>query len=208
MQAASVVEAEDREPVTDNPYAAPSADAVDDERGAPIDGEYSDYYVVAPQKFYLLSLFTVGMYTLYWFFAQFRAQKRAGMKTNPVFAALFNVFTAYRLFKRLDRTARREGLSNVPRAVNQAAPYIVLTLIGQSLRVVSEHDRVLSGIAFLAFALTALPLGRVQTLVNRLAGDPEGRSNARLSPLNVLAIAVGGIVWVLAFIGLALAPTR
>ena len=189
-----------------NPYAAPTLDIEDHEPSAAGAAERSEYYVVALQKFYFLSALTIGFYNLYWFYAQFRGQKLSGMKTNPALSAIFSLFTAHRLFKRLDRAAMRAGVTSSPRAIKQAGPYVALTILGQVLRVIGEHSQALVAFSLLAFVATALPLGSVQKLVNRMAGDPKGRSNAKLSPLNIVAIAIAATFWLFVIVGLTIAP--
>lgn len=190
-----------------NPYAAPGADFEEHEQPS-LSDERTELYVVAMQKFYLLSVFTIGFYTLYWFYAQFRAQKRLGMKVNPALSALFSLFTAHGLFRRIDREATRAGLSSSRRALSQAWPYIALVVLGQLIRIVGEHSPSLTVLSLLVFAVSALPLGQVQKRVNQIADDVGGRSNAKLGPLNLACIALGAIVWLFVFIGFLARPSR
>ncbi len=192
-------------PAEGNPYAAPAADAIEEEtRSAGVDDARADFYVVSLSKFYILSTSTFGFYTLYWFFAQFRAQRRSGMRTSPAWAAIFSIFTVHRLFRRFDRAARDAGLPSSPRAINYAAPYIVLALASQLVRIFGEHN-VLANVGSMAlFVISNVPLARAQVIVNRIAGDELGESNARLSAANIVTVALGAIVWLLVVAGFAL----
>ncbi len=192
-------------PAQGNPYAAPESDAADEDAlAASTDDAAADFYVVSLSKFYVLSISTLGFYTLYWFFAQFRAQRRSGMRTNPALAAIFSIFTVHRLFRRFDLMAREAGLPRSPRAINYAAPFIVLALAGQVLRIFGEHSLLANVGSLLLFAVSNIPLARAQAIANRIAGDKRGNSNARFSAANIVSVALGAIVWLFVFIGLAL----
>lgn len=183
-----------------NAYAPPASDALEDERDQPSDAS-SDYYVVAPSKFYLLALSTYGLYLFYWFYAHFRAQQRSGMRTTPLLAALFNVFTVHRLFRRFDVHAREAGISRAYRASAYSGPYLVLVVAGRLVTIVMPTGiGHLIGMA-LFFAAVA-PLGRAQLVANRLAGDEHGSSNARFSAGNLVAIGLGIAFWMLVIVGL------
>jgi len=191
-----------------NPYAAPADDAHDRERqarGPNSELAFAEFYIVSQRKFLLLACTTFSLYTVYWFFAQFRRQRRHGMKTSPFFAALFSLFTAYRLFKRVDHQAQIAGLPHTPRATSQTAPYICLVLLGNVL--LRFDNPALKGAGFAAITLSTLPLSRVQNIANRVAGDPEGDYNSKLTALNIAAISLGGILWLLILIGLFALPT-
>src|SRR6187549_1148661 len=111
-----------------NPYAAPIADEIDDDARGMVGPEPAPFYVVSMLKFYLLACSTFGLYKLYWFYAQFRAQRGNASKSNAALAAFFSVFTAHGLFRSIDLAAAAAGLPSSPRARNQTAPYIVMTL--------------------------------------------------------------------------------
>lgn len=196
-------------PQTRNPYAAPIADATDDHVVVGGTGDaLAEFYVVSKLKLYLLASFTFGFYTLYWFYAQFRQQRRMGGSVSPVLSAIFSVFTAHGLFKRVDRAARRAGLPHPPLATNQTVPYIALCIMPQLLRFLGKDDSTRSAISLGLYLLATVPLANVQGIINRIADDPQGNQNSRFSALNVVSIAVGALVWVLVIIGLFVLKSR
>jgi hypothetical protein len=184
-----------------NPYAPPAADHIDRDLQSGASYAPAQFYVVSMPKFYLLACTTFGLYKSYWFYAQFRAQQRSG---DAMLAAFFSFFTAHGLFRQIDGLARAAGLPSSPRATNQTAPYIVLTLLIGIVRGLSKHSLALSVVALGISALSAVPLARVQGIVNRTAGDARGAQNSKFSALNVVSVSVGVLIMALGFVRQAL----
>ena len=194
---------------TVNPYAPPASDTFESHQGDGLGtrGVTGGYYVVAPIKFYLLATTTYGVYILYWFYAHFREQSRSGGRLGPALSALFNIFTVHRLFRSFDQSARYAELPRKLRAGVYSAPYAVLILGSRLMRWLMPGT-LGHVIAFGLLLACSVPLGRAQLVANRLAGDEHGRSNARLSAGNVITIALGILVTVLAIYGFAAEAPR
>jgi len=186
-----------------NPYAAPIADDIDDPARGLVRREPAPCYVVSLLKFYLLACSTLGLYKLYWFYAQFRAQRGNASKGNAALAAFFSIFTAHGLFRSIDLAAAAAGLPSSPRARNQTAPYIVLTLLLGVVRALSKQSLTLGVAALGVSVLAAAPLARVQGIINRSAGDPRGSQNSTFNALNIFSIAIGALLTLLALVGQA-----
>ena len=52
--------------------------------------------------------------------------------------------------------------------------------------------------------LSAMPLARVQGIVNRTARDPQGHQNSKFSALNIVTIALGVALSLAGLVGIAL----
>lgn len=186
----------------DNPYATPTADLV----ATPADTENPTFYVVGTMKFLLLYVATLGMYSIYWFYrnwSHYKAETRADVW--PVPRAIFSVFFIHSLFRTVDERLRAQGKDFPWNPGAHATLLVVLMIVSNVLdRIAGKIESV--GALDVASLVLLLPIAfvmlRAQGAINMACGDPEGAGNSRLSGLNILWIAVGGVFWVFVFIGL------
>jgi hypothetical protein len=188
----------------ENPYAPPAGDGIDDHAPGNAGEARAEVYVVSLTKFYLLASTTFGLYKLYWFYAQFRDRRRDGVKFYAALAAFFSVFTAHSLFRSVDLEAQAAGLPASPRATNQTVPYIVLAILVGVVRTWGKQSLALSAAGLGVSVLSAIPLARVQGIVNRTARDPQGHQNSKFSALNIVTIALGVALSLAGLVGIAL----
>lgn len=93
-----------------NPYAPPTA-AVED---IPEAIEKPPYFAVTTFKFIVLSLCTLGLYEMYWFYQNWhRIKERDGSAIMPAMRSIFSVFFCYQCFDRIrdDTSAHVQGLT-------------------------------------------------------------------------------------------------
>jgi hypothetical protein len=178
-----------------NPYAPPLAqvETPRDEAGDP------SFFAVAPWKLLLMCVVTLGLYQVYWFYANWRLVKRrerSGIWPAP--RAIFGVFFCYSLFGRMRRFGEEQA---VPEAASFAAgPLAGLWIVGTlTFRLPDAW-----GLIGIVTWFTLLP---VQALVARINARvaPGADRNARLSWLNWISVVLGVLFLVLVLIGL-LAP--
>jgi len=154
----------------------------------------------------ILQLVTLDTYQLYWFYKQWRAQRRAlGIDIIPWARALFSVFFVGRLFKAIDRQARDEDYRPTWNPGVQAGIYIAV-VIGSNL-VGPFASRSLPGLfAVTVIRLTTvLPLIAAQKVANVASDDVDGRSNAGFDAGSVLVVLFCWAFWGLRFFLAALA---
>lgn len=186
-----------------NVYAPPAAPAP--AFGLPASGE-PPFYVVSPAKFVVLSLGTVGFYEIYWFYKNWKRYKLfSGDDVWPVPRAIFAIFFTHSLFRKVDEKLRREGRAYPWSPETCATGYVLLAIAGRVL------DRLASkfvGSPLTDFAsLGALGLGIVvllqaQRAINAAAGDPEGAGNSSFGAGNIVALALGLLIWALILFGI------
>jgi hypothetical protein len=183
-----------------NPYAAPehlgSAEAV---------GTGSRFYVVAPRKFLILFLGTLGLYLLYWMYAQWASYRRATKGSEwPVARAIFAVFFVHALFAEIDLALRRSG-SKLAWSPGMSATWAVVLMIVSTVcdrlaaRSIGSPATDLLGLAVMF--VVPFPLLAAQRAANAACGDPEGASNAGMTAANVAWLVFGAILWVLTVLG-------
>lgn len=150
-------------------------------------------YAVAIPKLIVMSFGTLGLYPIYWFYWQWKAeQKRTGEELSPFWRTFFGVLWGFSLFRRLKALAELHGESVWWSSTWLAAAYLVLCLAS---RLPDPYWL----IAFLGF-VALLP---VQASVNRLNARvaPELPRNSTYSGWQVAMLVVGTIILILAIIG-------
>ncbi len=192
--------------MTDSVYAPPKANVEVDHT------ESSEFYVVAPKKFFLMTLTTLGFYLVYWFYRNWSAVKRhTGENIWPPMRGLFYIFFTHSLFRRVDETLQAKGKSMNWQPRSLATLVVVLTILTNVLdrmgAVVGLED------TFFAVALALVPVLAVvmmsaQRAINVASEDESGASNARLTLANWAWMAFGTLIWLGVIASLLLPPVE
>ena len=78
-------------------YAPPEANI------AVTSSDEADFYVVAPRKFYLLSVLTLNLYFVYWFYRSWQLIKQRNDESMlPAMRGVFFIFFTHSLFTDID----------------------------------------------------------------------------------------------------------
>lgn len=168
---------------------AASAAAATESAGLP----GTPWFAVSTAKLLTMSLCTLGLYQVYWFYQHWRRVKlREHSDIMPVWRALFAPLFAYYLFQRMDQQRKTEGLQGSLDIGPLAAAYFLL----------SATWRLPDPWALLS-TLAIVPLLPAQILASRLnaLAAPEHDRNAGYSRSNLVAIVLGGLVLLMAVIG-------
>lgn len=151
-------------------------------------------------KFTLLYFATAGYYSYYWFYRCWNALE--GNSSQRFFSAgraAFAVLFVHELFARLRGLEQQRGHSHVWRPARLAWIFVGAA-IGQFLLLYWVLQLQLGCWVRLTISVVVLvvqfySLYQVQLAVNRLAGDPFGRQNQRLSLQNHIWIILGFYIW-------------
>jgi hypothetical protein len=172
-----------------NPYAAPTA-AVSDAAQA---GGQAVFFPVSLLKLSLMSLGTLGLYHIYWFYKNWKCvQQNDGENVNAPIRAFFYAFTAYPLFTRIRAHAER---AQVPARLQAGMHAVTLFLFIMASRLPDPW-----WLAGLGAFLPLLPVQSAANEINRKLA-PQADRNTRFSGWNVAAFILAGIVLVLGMIG-------
>ncbi|WP_460532939.1 hypothetical protein [Chitinimonas naiadis] len=179
-----------------NAYAPPKANLLDSGDVDLTDSTAVNrgFYVVAKRKFIIMMIGTLGAYTLYWFYKNWREHKNAtAADVWPVPRAIFAIFFVHSLFRTVDRVAGRREIKLAWDPSALATAYVVMlianwfleklgtTLFGTWIGLMFQ----LASLGFQGFLLY-----RAQVEINKACGDPEGESNRALTWANWLWIAI------------------
>lgn len=187
--------------MSDSIYAPPEADV-----SAPNDDQ-PRYYVVAPFKFVLLSMLTLTLYFVYWFYRNWR-QINADDNDDlwPVARGIFYIFFTHSLFTDVQESLKTQEREFRWQPGLLAALFIIVTIAGNVFdRIVPYEDfPVLSGfMPMIATVITTLLLLPAQKAINFASDDVGGKSNSRLTMANWGWMILGGLVWLLVLLGTA-----
>lgn len=179
------------------------------------------FFPVSEGKLITMYLLSMGFYGIYWFYKNWKLQQpMMDKKIYPVWRAIFSIFFAYSLFKRVDQKAGNLQKSQRFSPGLMATLFITTVIIGQFLEKVPSGTIGLdqltnTGIivtSLVLFVLSTYPLVKVQGTMNRLNDDILGTLNHKFSMWNYVLIALGAILWSLIILGiifesLGLVPT-
>ncbi|MFC3653044.1 hypothetical protein ACFONN_15905 [Dyella humi] len=175
----------------DNPYSPPNAELVlsaDNKSNSE-----APFFAVSPLKLAVMSIFTLGLYELYWFYKNWQCIKvREKENISPFWRAVFAYFFCYSLFSEMREWQKENGKGEMPAGL-LAFGWIIVTFM---YRLPAPFWLTSMGsVAFL------LPVQKVINDIN-LIEAPDHDPNAKIRGANWIAIVVGGLILALAFIGL------
>jgi hypothetical protein len=185
-----------------NPYRAPEA-ALVDAPALPVGAEQV-LYVVAPRKFLLLMIGTLGIYAVYWFYRNWKLLNERHQSYWPVMRAIFAIFFTHSLLREVDGILERKTPRYVWSPGMLATVYVVSVLAG---RILSRLNNVGIGgtVAGLLALATLVPmvwsLYQAQKAINVSQDDPEGSTNAALTAANWVWLVIGFALWALVALG-------
>lgn len=151
------------------------------------------FFAVSLPKLLLMSVCTVGVYELYWFYRHWaRIKAREQSAIAPFWRAVFAFFFCYSCFAKIRAHGKAIDTTRELPAVALAAGWVVTTLLWK----LPEPWWWLSSLA----VLFLLPVQAQANRVNAIAA-PRHEPNAQLSGWNWSAVLLGGSFMLLALIG-------
>lgn len=187
-------------------YAAPAADL-----GVEVvENVESSFFPTSITKLVVLSVVTMGLYSIYWFYKQWKYQARnMDKKIYPFARAIFNIFFTHSLFKRIQLASAERGIESNVSYTWMATLYVVLGVISWLLDVIDstgsiEYTNLIFAAALAIVAVSMYPIIFVQKKINQINNDPDGAMNSRFSVYNYLIIVLGILFWALVMVGLFL----
>lgn len=185
--------------MSDSIYAPPEADVT-----AP-SGDQPRYYIVAPHKFILLSILTLTLYFVYWFYKNWRLIKEDdNVNIWPPVRAFFYIFFTHSLFTDVQESFKKQERTWDWQPGLLATLFVILTIVGNIIDRFVPYDTypILSTVLPLtSTVIVTFLLLPAQKAINAVCGDDEGSSNAKLTAANWAWMVLGGIFWLLILIG-------
>ncbi len=174
-----------------NPFQPPEAEI----EMAPMEtDEEVKYFPVSNLKLVLMGLATLNFYLVYWCYKNWKYIKLTGEDIWPVPRAIFSGIMNFSLFPRIRSSAEGMGLTVGWSPTGLA----FLTLIlGMTYKLPGSFSLITYVVVF-----GFIP---IQNTINEMnVGQPESKMNRSFSGWNVLALVLGGILWLFIFAGVFL----
>jgi hypothetical protein len=163
--------------------------------------------VVAPHKFLLLMVLTLGLYSVYWFYRNWKLLNVHHKGYWPVPRAIFSIFFAHALFSEVDSLLRKRGIKHAWAPGTAATVYVISAIASRVLEKLADMPGVspmFSVIAFLTLIPIVSSLYSAQRAINAAEGDPQGLGNARITWANLIWMALGGLLLAVVLLGMFL----
>jgi hypothetical protein len=146
------------------------------------------FFAVSPTKLIVMSIFTFGLYELYWFYRNWKFLKeKKGLNISPLARTLFLIIFCYDLFNRIRSHAITKGIKTNFNPAGLTIIYIILSF-----------SYLFPDPVWIIGYLTFIPLVIVQSTINKLNKTQfESFIDNSFNPLNILGIIVGGILWII-----------
>jgi len=150
------------------------------------------FFPLAPRKLVVMSICTLGLYEIYWFYRNWKfLKKEKGLNISPFWRAWFLVLFCYSLFKNVKNYANEKGVQATFSPGGLATAFIIVTFTSR-----------LPAPIWLISIFTFIPLLTVQATINELNKDQlEKVINRNFSGWNIFGIVVGVILWALIILG-------
>lgn len=187
--------------MNENIYAAPISDlVVEDETIS------NEFYIVSLKKFGILFLSTFGTYAIYWFYKNWKMHKaKYNGSLWPVPRAIFNIFFAHSLFKKVDSSIKRDRLSFDWSPSGLATLFVIFTIVNRFIDRLSLKEMGTPWVDIISIPvlfILYIILLKVQKAINISQNDPQGNSNSDITVLNIVWILLGVVLWILFLIGI------
>lgn len=158
------------------------------------------FYLVSLSKLAILFFATQGAFALVWFFLHWQAQNTThAKKVLSAPRAIFSVFFVGDLCKRLRQEQLKQGVDYIWSPLRLSFVF-VSAYTAEFAIALGIHEQMLStGWQYLALVLNLLEfyvLYQFQLVANRVMGDPFGKANTAITPINILWIGFGLVMWI------------
>lgn len=177
-----------------NPYAPPQASLT---QPSPSKGEGPLFFPVSLNKFFWMTMTTLSIYSVYWFYMNWKTvQDRTGENMIPFLRAFFSLFFCYQLLDRVRKQDPQSPAASLPAGALAGIYFLVwiASFLPDPYWLIA-----------LPGALVLMPAQKAINQLNEQAAPGHDR-NASFSAWNWVAMAVGVLFTVLVLVGLSLDP--
>ncbi|WP_028294110.1 hypothetical protein [Oceanobacter kriegii] len=151
------------------------------------------YFAVSPLKLVVMSICTMGIYELYWFYKNWvLIKEREKLNIMPFWRAVFAYFFCYSFFKKVEASAVDASLERSLSPGLLAAGWIIVTLLWK-----------LPAPFWLITYFAVIFLLPVQALVDNIneVNSPGHAKNSKFTGWNIFGVVVGGLFFLLILLG-------
>lgn len=174
------------------------------------------FYVVSIRKLIYMSLLTMGLYLVYWFYQNWTIYRDAtGDRVTPLLRSIIPVLFIFPLLRRIDRSLQHSGNQYAwsPTLLGVSMWLIPTIFLASGLMAPAPtgylpldahlHLRYLIE-TVLQLLATLWVICQIQKAINALELDPLGASNAHFTSANEKWMIFGVIIWGLYFFSIVM----
>jgi hypothetical protein len=167
------------------------------------------FYVVSRRKLIILFIATMTLYGVYWFYKNWDQYRKHGSASEdardaiwPIPRAIFSIFFIHSLFRKVKALGQ-----DLPKVAawrdNLGAWWFVIVSVTLGITHKLENKGIglplTSLLGYVCIVLLLLAYLKAQSMINASCGDPEGKSNNRLTGVNWVWIVIFGLIYLGAF---------
>ncbi|MGZ5203056.1 MAG: hypothetical protein ACXWC4_25100 [Telluria sp.] len=168
------------------------------------------FYVVSRRKLIILFIVTMGLYGLYWFYKNWDQYCEYGSASEderdaiwPIPRAIFSIFFVHSLFRKV-KALGQDSPKVAAWRDDLGAWWFVIVSVTLSITHRLEKNGIglplTSFLGYVSLVLLLLAYLKAQSMINASCGDPDGKSNSRLTAANWVWIVIGTLLYLGAFI--------
>ncbi|MFN3405113.1 MAG: DUF4234 domain-containing protein [Cytophagaceae bacterium] len=152
-------------------------------------------YVFGAWKFIFLSVITFGLYHIWWFYTSWRFFKQKDkLDISPVPRALFSIFFMVELLDKILKYARKHGYAGNYSSWGLFVGFFILNLL-------SRLPEPFWLVSIFSFVFLIEPFNAL-LYAKQNSGEFEVVDKSSLSAGEIIAVILGGILWLLILLGL------
>ncbi len=167
------------------------------------------FYVVSRRKLIILFIATMSFYSFYWFYKNWEQYRKHGSASEdardaiwPIPRAIFSIFFIHSLFRKVKALGPDQPKVAAWRDNLGAWWYVIVSI---TLGITNRLEKngiglpLTSFLGYVCIVLLLLSYVKAQSMINASCGDPDGKSNNKLTGANWVWIVIFGILYLGAF---------
>ncbi len=185
---------------TTNPFETPETDLSRDGAGwsAVDESNITSLYRMSTQKLLIMSIVSLGLYNLSWFWRQWRAARDSGEDVSVFWRTVFGPLMYFDLKKRIDAQLLDAGVAEPPLYAAAPAVYLVAAVLGRVTDRIPEIPPVVDYLLIVVLTVvSAWALTRSQTAINSIFERKRSQapSNDGFTAGSAVLGLIGVVVW-------------
>ena len=157
------------------------------------------FFVISVKKFMVLYFMTMGLYSIVWFYENWKQYRLAtGINIWPAVRTFFGALMIFSLFSKVQKSLSESGLAYTWSPVVRGTLIFAITVTSIVFSFIGNATFIpgwLLAVNLMFLCVVGFLLAGAQRAINFLEADPEGHSNSTLSFANGVWAGVFSYLW-------------